>query len=275
MTIQNKKDIQRDFADERDNAHKSYDAELQYQAIFEQSPYGILIIDTNGAFVDFNAEAHRQLGYSREEFAKLRISDIDPLQSPEEIEASMNEVLGKGKAEFDVTHRTKDGQVRYVHVIAQALHLDGRTVFQTIWQDITESKLAEKELNTYRNHLEKVIGERTIELLRANKRLHLDLAERKRMEAEKEKLVMELQRALSEIKALRGLLPVCAWCRKIRDDNGYWHKIEQYIESHSDAKFTHGICPQCIEEMQKKNIEKQEEKDQEAKDDEEHFEWRI
>jgi len=275
MTIQNKKDEPQAIADEGGTAHGSYDAELQYRAIFEQSPYGILIIDTNGAFVDFNAEAHRQLGYSREEFARLRISDIDPFQSIEEIEASMNEVLGKGKAEFDVTHRTKDGQVRHVHVIAQVLHLDGRTVFQTIWQDVTESKRAEEELNTYRNHLEKVIGERTIELLRANKRLHLDLAERKRMEAEKEKLVIELQRALSEIKALRGLLPVCAWCRKIRDDNGYWHKIEQYIESHSEAKFTHGICPQCIEEMQKKDIKRQEAKDQEAEDEEEHLGWRI
>jgi len=59
---------------------------------------------------------------------------------------------------------------------------------------------------------------------------------------------------------LRGLMPVCAWCRKIRDDNGYWHKIERYIESHSNMKFTHGICPQCMKEMEEKNTDDKEKK---------------
>ncbi len=58
-------------------------------------------------------------------------------------------------------------------------------------------------------------------------------------------LVAELQNALSENKVLIGMIPVCAWCRKIRDDNGFWHNLELYIEKHSRAKFTHGICPEC------------------------------
>ena len=53
------------------------------------------------------------------------------------------------------------------------------------------------------------------------------------------------ERAEAEVKTLSGLLPICAWCKKIRDDSGYWNQIEAYIQSHSEAEFTHGICPEC------------------------------
>lgn len=59
----------------------------------------------------------------------------------------------------------------------------------------------------------------------------------------------ELQQALSEIKQLRGILPICAKCKKIRDDIGYWHQVETYIGNHSEAEFTHGICPDCITKL--------------------------
>ncbi len=72
-----------------------------------------------------------------------------------------------------------------------------------------------------------------------------DITERKQAEEEREKLVSELQSALANIKTLSGLIPICASCKKIRDDKGYWNQIEQYIIEHSDAKFTHGICPEC------------------------------
>jgi hypothetical protein len=58
-------------------------------------------------------------------------------------------------------------------------------------------------------------------------------------------IVVKLQKALSEVKTLSGLLPICAACKKIRDDNGYWQQIEQYISKHSEAEFSHGICPEC------------------------------
>ena len=64
-----------------------------------------------------------------------------------------------------------------------------------------------------------------------------------------EESVVKLQKALSEIKILGGLLPICASCKKIRDDQGYWNQIETYIASHSDAVFTHGICPDCREQL--------------------------
>lgn len=63
------------------------------------------------------------------------------------------------------------------------------------------------------------------------------------------KLNEELKAALDEIQTLQGMLPICARCKKVRDDSGFWHKIETYIEKHSEAKFTHGICPNCEEDL--------------------------
>jgi hypothetical protein len=62
---------------------------------------------------------------------------------------------------------------------------------------------------------------------------------------EREQLIEELQAALAEIKTLRGLIPICSSCKKIRDDKGYWSRIEEYIQNHTDAQFSHGICPDC------------------------------
>jgi DNA-binding NtrC family response regulator len=66
---------------------------------------------------------------------------------------------------------------------------------------------------------------------------------------EREKLTVKLRDALDQIKALRGLLPICASCKDIRDDRGYWHQIEDYVRKHSDAEFSHGICPECAEKL--------------------------
>lgn len=71
----------------------------------------------------------------------------------------------------------------------------------------------------------------------------------KRHEEEREKLINELQEALAKVKLLSGLLPICASCKKIRDDNGYWNQIESYIRDHSEAEFSHGLCPECAEKL--------------------------
>ena len=71
------------------------------------------------------------------------------------------------------------------------------------------------------------------------------LASLKQAFAEQRRLIAELQVALANVRALRGLLPICSWCKKIRDDKGYWQAVETYVEDHSHAEFTHGICPEC------------------------------
>jgi PAS domain S-box-containing protein len=72
-----------------------------------------------------------------------------------------------------------------------------------------------------------------------------DVTEHKRMEVEREKLILELKEALLRVRTLSGLLPICSSCKKIRDDEGRWHPLEDYVREHSEAEFTHTICPEC------------------------------
>ncbi len=72
--------------------------------------------------------------------------------------------------------------------------------------------------------------------------------ERHRLRAEREEIIARLDRALAEVKQLSGLLPICSHCKRVRDDDGYWNQIERYIGQHSEAQFSHGICPGCMEE---------------------------
>jgi GAF domain-containing protein len=74
------------------------------------------------------------------------------------------------------------------------------------------------------------------------------LDERIRAEKQREKVIKDLENALSEIKTLQGLIPICMVCKNIRNDQGAWDQLEKYITEHSDARFTHGICPDCLKE---------------------------
>jgi PAS domain S-box-containing protein len=76
-----------------------------------------------------------------------------------------------------------------------------------------------------------------------------EVAERKRAERTLELTVEELKTALAEIESLRGMIPICASCKKIRDDKGYWTQLESYFRKHSIAEFSHSICPECIEKL--------------------------
>ncbi len=76
-----------------------------------------------------------------------------------------------------------------------------------------------------------------------------DLTDVKQAAAKREQLIDELKEALGKIKTLKGLFPICASCKKIRDDQGYWNQIEEYIRDRSDAKFSHGICPECAKKL--------------------------
>jgi len=76
-----------------------------------------------------------------------------------------------------------------------------------------------------------------------------DITERKRAEEDREQLINDLKTALGHVRTLSGLLPICASCKKIRDDHGYWTQIESYIRDHSQAQFTHGVCPECAEHL--------------------------
>ncbi len=126
--------------------HAANFSETLYHALFNQSPDGVLLLNKRGEILEFNDAVHLQLGYTREEFNTLRIADIDPVESPADIQASLERVLKAGKDQFEVKHTTKQGELRDILVIIQRIELAGEFFFQTIWRDITERKRAEKAL---------------------------------------------------------------------------------------------------------------------------------
>lgn len=78
---------------------------------------------------------------------------------------------------------------------------------------------------------------------------HTDITEKKEAALEREHLIRELKESQETVQALNGMLPICSTCKKIRDDEGYWNRLEEYIQSHSEALFTHSLCPDCIEDL--------------------------
>jgi PAS domain S-box-containing protein len=76
-----------------------------------------------------------------------------------------------------------------------------------------------------------------------------DITERKRIEEDRERLVRELRGALEQVKTLSGIVPICSGCKKIRDDKGYWQQVEAYVSRHTEARFSHGICPDCVKRL--------------------------
>jgi hypothetical protein len=83
-----------------------------------------------------------------------------------------------------------------------------------------------------------------------------DITVRKLAEAEKEKLIKELQDALAEVKTLQEILPICSYCKKVREDENYWTKLESYISRHTGTEFSHGVCPECYAIKIKPELEK-------------------
>jgi len=112
-------------------------------------------------------------------------------------------------------------------------------------EEAVERKLIEEELRESNRRLQVAYDQSIVYAQHLNE----EISERKRIEEERERLVRDLREALAEVKTLSGLLPICASCKKIRDDKGYWRQIEIYIRDHSEAEFSHSICPECVKKM--------------------------
>ena len=97
--------------------------------------------------------------------------------------------------------------------------------------------------------LEEMVKARTAELEKSNQQLQTEIIERKRLEEKKEQLIEDLKDALTNVKRLKRLLPICANCKKIRDDKGYWEEVDSYFYEQSEVEFTHGICPDCMKTL--------------------------
>ncbi len=206
--------ILRDITERKRAKEALRESEEQYRTVLDNIEYGYFEVDIAGNFTFFNDSLCRILGYSRDETMGMNNRQYMDKENTQKVYQAFNRVYATGEPyrSFDWEILRKDGTKRFVESSVSLLRdLKGERIgFRGIVRDITERKLAEEE---------------------------------------REKLIHEIQDALAQIKKLSGLLPICASCKKIRDDKGYWNQIESYIRDHSEAEFSHGICPDCMKKL--------------------------
>jgi PAS domain S-box-containing protein len=187
-------------------------SETRYRRLFETAQDGILILDADtGEIFDVNPFLIEMLGYSHETFLGKRLWEIGAFQDIEASKAAFSELQNKGYVRYeDLPLETREGGHIDVEFVSNAYLVNHKKVIQCNIRDITQ---------------------------------------RRRIEEERRRLTHDLRDALTKIKKLQGLLPICASCKKIRDDKGYWNQLETYIQDHSEAEFSHGFCPECMKKL--------------------------
>ncbi len=182
------------------------DNEAPYQLLFENSLDGQMLTAPDGSILDANPAACRIMGRTREEIVQEGRQGLMDVSDPR-LSVLIAERQRTGRAHGELTAKRKDGTRFPVEVSSVVFpRRDGELRTCIIIRDITERKAAESE---------------------------------------RERLIKELQEALGRVKTLSGLLHICASCRKIRDHQGAWHNLEIYVRNHTEADFSHGICPEC------------------------------
>ena len=139
--------VVKDVTDRKKAEQKLREAEQRYHALFNEAPLGVLVIDSQTEKpVEFNDIAHTQLGYSREEFSKLRISDFEAKETADEISTHVARMVREGGGEFETKQRTKNGEIRDVLVTTRAVELAGKPFLHCIFHDITEIRKVQDAL---------------------------------------------------------------------------------------------------------------------------------
>ena len=160
--------LEQEIAERKEVTKALKESQERYHALFDQSPDGILLIDPDGNLAEFNESAYRQLGYTGEEFKKLSISDINALESPDDVRDRVRNIFAAGRAEFEVLHKTKDGKLRDVQVISQAIDLSDRMFLHSIWRDVTERKQAEDALRVSEEQYRNLVDNASVGIYKAN-----------------------------------------------------------------------------------------------------------
>jgi PAS domain S-box-containing protein len=182
-------------------------------AIVESCQDAIVGVTLNGAIVSWNAGAQALFGYADTSIIGRPVEQVIPVYKP----GDLSEMYRRLNRDEPIDRFETRG-----------LRQDGTSV---------ELALTHSPLKDWRGE---IIGASV---------LARDISRRKRQEAERLQLIYELTEALARVKTLSGLLPICASCKKIRDDQGYWQQVETYIRQRSEADFTHGICPDCAQRL--------------------------
>ena len=206
--------VARDVTERKQREEEMHRSEERYRTILEDIDEGYFENDLEGNLTFVNDSMCRHLGYAREELIGMNYKQYNGENTIQKVRNVFAEIFrtGKPSPKYDAIYLTKNGKQHY----------------------------SEASGSLMRNARGEPIGFRGIVR---------NIDDRKRAEQQSEKLISELQQALSKIKTLSGLLPICAYCKKIRDDEGYWNQIESYITEHSKAEFSHGICPDCVKKM--------------------------
>ena len=202
-------------SDERRRVERELVAsEQRYRTLFERAGDAIFILGTapgeSGRIIAANHAAAAMHGYSVKEMVGMQITELDTPASARNAPDLIDRIRRGEWVKTELAHRRKDGSEFPVEVSAGPLEIGDERFILAFDRDITD---------------------------------------RRRTEEGREQVIAELQEALENIKTLRGLLPICASCKKIRDDKGYWNRIETYIATHTQAEFSHGLCPDCFTKL--------------------------
>lgn len=206
-------------------SEKLQEAQNNYSLISENLVDAVWVLDLESLRYLYISPSVQELrGYTAQEIAQRSIKEF---LAPESMDLAITS-LQEGMAAF----KRGDKQKRRMELLMR--HKEGHFV----WVEITARLFKDADGAV------RVLG------------VSRDIDHRKKLELERDDLINELRRALAEEKrlrkenhVLRGLLPICAQCKKIRDDEGNWIDLETYIEEHSQAEFTHTICPTCKEQL--------------------------
>jgi len=188
-------------------------SEARFRTVTETASDAIVSVNEAGQIVLWNRAAQRVFGYTEAEIIGRPSMVLVPEESGEALKESLNRIVFSGQAGLprdvvELTGRRKDGS-KFPGELSVAVHkTEMGTSITAIIRDITE---------------------------------------RKKADAEREMLLASLENALTEVKTLSGIIPICSGCKKIRNDKGFWDQVETYISKHSEAHFSHGLCPECLQ----------------------------
>jgi len=188
------------------------ESEDKFRTLYEASSDAVFLLD-KGQVIDCNAAAAGMFQAGRDgDLKAVLFSELaaDAWGASLSPAEALQTAVSDGSVRFEAKLRRISGHTFPADLCLTAMDLGSRKVVQAVVRDITE---------------------------------------RKEAEAERERLIEDLKEALANIKTLRGLLPICASCKKVRDDRGYWNQIEVYLHAHSEAEFSHSVCPECMEKL--------------------------
>jgi len=210
-------------------------------SLLDYVPAGMCLIEKNYMVLFWNRCLEDWTGIKRDEIFGTCLVDSFPKFDEPMYRSRIDTIFGGGPPAIfsSQLHRyifpakLPDGEMRFQSSIVTSIPaLDNSGFYALIAvEDVTELT---RRMNEYREMKDKALNE---------------IKQRKLAEGKSEKLILELKETLAEVKTLKGFIPICSNCKKIRSDEGYWRQIEEYIEKYSDAKFSHGLCPGCEEKL--------------------------